>query len=72
MTFLVPSFQNLIDNQVTYKYIGTAASGASTSEPVWEIIRLKLLGNEITEIKYADGNASFDNVWDDRASLSYL
>jgi len=54
----------------TLSYIGEAATGSSTAAAVWRIKRL----NTITgvELKFADGNIFFDNVWDDRALLSYL
>ena len=41
-----------------------------TSNPVWRIKRISTSSGVIVE--WADGNVNFDNVWDDRASLSYL
>ncbi len=51
-------------------YIGKAATGSSDSEPVWQIKRITISGVE-TSIEWADGSAGFDQVWDDRAGLSY-
>ena len=51
-------------------YIGTAKIGAVTSEAIWQIIKVTVSGNTET-ITYADGNDDFDNVWDDRATLTY-
>lgn len=48
-------------------YIGKAAPGSSESDPVWQI--QKVVGD--TSGIYADGDAEFNNVWADRASLSY-
>jgi hypothetical protein len=54
----------------TTTYIGFAPPGGATSAAVWMIERLTFSGSDIT-IEFADGNAEFDNVWNDRASLSY-
>lgn len=49
-------------------YIGNAPIGSATSAAVWQIKRLETPG--LTKL-WADGNDNFDNVWDNRASLSY-
>lgn len=54
----------------TTAYLGHALPGTATSAASWRIIRYTFSGDDIGGA-YADGNASFDNVWDDRASLSY-
>lgn len=59
------------DATSTVTYIGKAYVGASDSDNVWQIQRIEVVGTE-NVIKWADGNTKFDNVWDDRASLSYL
>ena len=51
-------------------YIGSAAPGTSTSLSAWKISRLQITGS-ITALEFADGNKQYDNVWDNRASLSY-
>ena len=53
-------------------YIGLAAPGTATSQAKWQIKKLTFDGsNNPTAIKYANGSSSFDQVYDDRASLSY-
>lgn len=53
----------------TLFYIGEATIAAPTSNPVWRIRKIDAsVGVNIT---WADGNANYDNVWDNRASLSY-
>lgn len=52
----------------TYNYYGFAAFGTETSSPLWRILRETISNSSIDA---ADGNDLFDNVWDDRASLSY-
>lgn len=54
----------------TTQYVGEAAIGAGTDVACWRIFRLVYTGGSIT-LTWADGNDEFDNVWDNRASLSY-
>lgn len=54
----------------TLSYAGRAAPGSATNLPVWRIFKIEISGPSITTL-YADGNALFDNIWDDRLSLSY-
>lgn len=50
-------------------YIGKAPVGSDEGDAVWQISKLDTSSGVITT--WADGDASFNNVWDDRASLSY-
>lgn len=52
-------------------YIGEALPGTLESAPSWRIKRLTLGLDDDVVTEWADGNANFDNVWNDRASLSY-
>lgn len=54
----------------TVTYVGQAQDGSSIGDPVWQIQRITSSGGA-TEIEWADGNNDFDNVWDDRAALTY-
>ena len=55
------------DSNLTY--VGLAQPGTITSAATWQVFRI----NETTGtiIKWADGNDSFDNIFDNRESLSY-
>ena len=53
----------------TRTYIGNAAIGSAESASVWQIKVLDTPG--LTKL-WADGNDNFDNVWDDRATVTYL
>lgn len=53
----------------TITYIGRAAPGSLTSDPVWQIQRIDTSSG--TVIEWADGLSDFDFIWDDRASLTY-
>ena len=56
----------------TLAYLGKAAPGSAKSDPVWQLKKLTFGVDGDVEITWADGNAAFDNVWDDRASLTYI
>jgi hypothetical protein len=50
-------------------YIGRAEIGSLTSDAVWQIRKIDITG-EIS-ITWADGNDSFDKIWDNRTILTY-
>lgn len=52
-------------------YVGEALPGTLDSAPSWRIKRLTLGLDDDVVTEWADGNANFDNVWNDRATLSY-
>ena len=52
----------------TIVYVGEAAIGSATSAALWRVFKFDSSTGQIT---WADGNASFDNVYDNYASLSY-
>lgn len=51
-------------------YYGYATIGSNTSDSVWKI-RRDVTSGGVTVVEYADGDANFDNIWNDRTSLSY-
>lgn len=59
------------DSQGNLEYMGKAPPGQATSEPVWQIRRLYYASSLLNDIRWADGDLDFDNVWDNRATLSY-
>lgn len=59
-----------IDNgDATYYYFGKALVGTATSQAKWLISRLEKSGTGVQTLAYASRN--YDQVWDDRTSLSY-
>jgi len=65
------SFTTRIDEPSSdVTYIGLAPLGSLDSAAVWQIKKITLTGT-VTDIKYADANLKFDNVWNNRAGLSY-
>lgn len=51
------------------EYVGYAAIGSLSSAAVWQIKRVDITTG--TTIDWADGNDNFDNIYDNRESLSY-
>lgn len=60
----------LVDDytSASYLYVCEAVSGSATSSAVWKIFRMTLATGLI---QWADGDNNFDNIADNRASLSY-
>ena len=54
----------------TVQYKGEAIPGADVADPIWRVCKINVTGDDI-DIIWADGNTRFDNIWDNRASLSY-
>ena len=55
----------------TLYYIGYAQNvGQDTSLERWKIKKIEQVGT-VWEIKWADGEELYDNIWDNRASLNY-
>lgn len=62
----------LVDETIpTSIYIGEALPGSTTAQAVWRIRKVLTVGAQ-KGIVFADGNADYDNVWDNRQSLTYL
>jgi len=59
-----------IDEALPYTYIGEAAVGTATSAASWRIKRVDDTSDPDSTILYA-GTGAFDQVWDNRSSLTY-
>jgi hypothetical protein len=55
----------------TLAYLGQALPGTSASSAGWRIQKLIFSVDGDVTVQWADGNANFDNVWNDRTSLTY-
>ena len=55
----------------TTSYLGESFPGTATSAAAWRIQRFTFDVSGDVTIEWADGNAIMDNVWDNRAALSY-
>jgi hypothetical protein len=58
------------DNADGNSYYGDALPGTATSAAAWSIQRVSTSGTVVTTV-YADGDANYDNIWDNRTSLTY-
>lgn len=67
-----PTMAVRIDDATTadVTYIGKAPIGTATSAAAWQISKLATSSGLIKT--WADGDASYNNVWDDRSSLTYV
>ena len=59
-----------VDDTGTYVYVGYAETGTAESVASWKIFRVTTT-NPVA-IMYADGDSFYNNIWDNRASLTYL
>jgi hypothetical protein len=65
------SYKTIIDEvNKNLSYVGDSEPSTATSASLWKIRRIQTIGT-VTTIAYADGNSDFDNIWDNRASLTY-
>lgn len=51
-------------------YYGYAPLGTKITDPSWKIKKVVVVVG-LTTTLYADGDMKYDNVWNDRTSLSY-
>jgi len=57
-----------VDEGATYTYVGEATPGTAQAAAQWRIRRIT---NADTTTLFADGNSNFDNIWNDRTTLTY-
>lgn len=53
-------------------YLGWAMPGTATSDAGWSILHPLFSGNLLVHKQWPNGSDDLVNVWDDRASLSYV
>ena len=51
-------------------YIGFGKFGSNEANAVWQILRIQKTGT-VSQFQYADGDMRYNNIWNDRASLTY-
>lgn len=62
---------DFIDGSPQIIYSGKANPGTVTSSASWQISKIVLQSDNDVSVQWADGDGNFDNVWDNRLSLSY-
>jgi len=69
-----PTYTKLVDDVGslgTTLYIGESEVGSGTGEESWRIQKIVFTGDLII-INWASGTASFDKVWNNRATYTYI
>jgi hypothetical protein len=64
------SYAARVDDLTSVMYIGKATSGSSDASSVWQIKRIVFSGTT-TDTTWANGSTTFNNIWNNRAALSY-
>lgn len=67
-TYAIQYAVNSGDSTITY--VGKAVAGSTLASASWQIKKITDTSGDLS-IQFADGNANFDNVWNNRESLSY-
>ena len=62
--------KQMIDTQAAVTYIGCAECGSASTDAKWQIQRVTVAGT-VETIEWADGDGKFDNIFDNRAALTY-
>ena len=67
------ALKNLIDATGVggITYVGEAVPNTATSAAGWRISKIEVVGT-LTTITWAGGGGRFDQIWDNRASLTYV
>ena len=54
-------------------YYGVSAPRVATSDALWQIRKFEYDGSgNLLSVKYATGYKNYDQIWDNRAALTYL
>lgn len=69
--FLTMRTSTTVDGSTQQLYLGYAHPGGVEEEPVWMIQRVTMTGSDATATLFAGGQARFNQVWSDRATLDY-
>jgi hypothetical protein len=65
------SYKTAIDEaSASVTYVGRAVAGTATSAASWQVSKFTLTGAVLVQ-ETADGDFLFNNIWDNRASLTY-
>lgn len=53
------------------EYLGVALPGVSTASIGWKIAKMSYSSGNMTSYLFANGDSSFNYIWDNRATYSY-
>ena len=60
-----------ISTATSFTYVGVADPGILDADNKWRVFRVEETGS-LTLLKQADGDDNFDNIWNDRLTLTYI
>lgn len=66
----LPLTTRVDEPSATVTYVGKAEISSGSGSAVWQIYKMTISGTQLI-ITWADGDSSFNNIWDNRASLTY-
>lgn len=67
----LPARKSIIDEyDANTIYVGRAVPGADKAAAVWQIKKI-IINGTVTEVFWADNNDRYDNIWNNRTTLSY-
>jgi len=65
------NWQTLIDEADTSTtYVGKAKHDVLSSQAKWQIKKISITGT-VTSIKFAEGDDTFERIWDNRTTYTY-
>lgn len=64
-------YSQIVDDAPPYLYVCEAAIGALSTDAVWRVKRIETVSGVLIT-KYADGDSNFNNIANNRTSLTYL
>lgn len=70
-SFLSARTATVMEGTTQLIYIGSAYPGSTEADAVWMIQRVSIAADESTATLFADGEATFSQIWDNRESLNY-
>ena len=68
--FYVETADHSTDSNTSFVGKANVNSDGDTSRPIWQITKFTETGSAFSKT-YADGDIKFDNIWDNRESLTY-
>lgn len=64
-------FENDAEDRPIYKGMCAPGESSRTDEPIWMIAKYTYDGAGVESILWAVGSNDFNQIWDDRATLTY-
>ena len=59
------------DADSNIEYVGAAKSGTLVSTAAWKIMKFGYTNNNLSEVTYPSGLATYDYIWNNRTTYTY-